>query len=98
MLVTGSSIIVSHTFCFLSVTAEIYTFNIVLVYGAFAALALWSQTGRAAALALAASLAGLSVAHHATGLVAVASMMPVLWINRRKLSFAQLTVAALLLL
>ena len=98
MIVTASAILVSHTYWFLSVTAEVYTFDIVLVYGAFAAVTLWSQTGKAAALALAAILAGLSVAHHATGIVTVASMMPMLWICRRRLSFAQLIVAAVLLL
>jgi len=79
------SLAVSHTFWLLSVTAEVYTFQLALVYGALAALLAWSRGGGTRALLLAAACAGASLSHHASTMVLLASVLPALWKGRRHL-------------
>ena len=79
------SLAVSHTFWLLSVTAEVYTFQLALVYGALAALLAWSRSGATAPLVIAAACAGASLSHHASTMVLLASALPAVWIGRRHL-------------
>jgi hypothetical protein len=81
----AASLAVSHTFWLLSVTAEVYTFQLALVYGALAALLAWTRTGSTPALVGAAACAGASLSHHASTLVLLASMAPAVWLARRHL-------------
>lgn len=63
------SLAVAHTFWFLSVSAEVYTFNAALVLVAFAFITKWWYSSNVIWLYFAALFTGLSLSHHATGLV-----------------------------
>lgn len=92
LIASGISLAVSHTFWFLSVTAEVYTFNAALILGAFASVAIWYRTGGTAPLIAAGLFTGLALAHHATGLVLAATLTPLLLIKWRKLRLLALLV------
>lgn len=95
-VVAGLALIISHTFWFLSVTAEVYTFNAALVFLAFALVAKWWQSRRPGFLYAAAALGGLSLEHHATGLVLAASVSPLLLPRLRKLLPYQLAISSVI--
>ncbi len=66
---TGLALTFSHTFWLLSSTAEVYTFNIALSYGSLLLWLLWATSNRPWQLISSFALAGLSLSHHASGLV-----------------------------
>lgn len=81
----AATLAVSHTFWLLSVTAEVYTFQLALVYGSLTALDTWRRSGATWSLLAAAACAGLGLSHHASTWVLVASLAPVLVLGRRHL-------------
>lgn len=92
-VVAGTSLAISHTFWFLSVTAEVYTFNLVLVLLSFLLIALWSRDGDGYFLVLTFFFVGASLNHHATGLLLVFSIFPILYYYKRKISIFWFVVA-----
>ncbi len=94
-VVAGGALLVSHSFWFLSVTAEVYTFNAVLVFGCYAVFIVWWRNERPGWLVLAAVLAGLALFHHASGLILVATLAPALLLRLRQLSVATILLAVL---
>jgi hypothetical protein len=67
----GVALTFSHTYWFLSSTAEVYIFNIVLSYGSLLFLLLWIKSSRLNYLLIGSIMAGLSLSHHASGLLLV---------------------------
>jgi Protein of unknown function (DUF2723) len=68
------SLAVAHSFWFLSVTAEVYTFNAFLALSAFTAMGIWYRTNKPMYMVIAAVLAGVTLSHHAIGLVLTATL------------------------
>lgn len=88
----GICLAFSHTFWFLSVTAEVYTFNTALILTSFTGITIWYRTCKTTPLVIACLFAGLALTHHATGLVLTATLVPLLLIRWRQLH----TIAAAL--
>ena len=87
----GISLAVSHTFWLMSVIAEVYTFNAMWMFACYACIAVWWRTGRVITLAGAALFTGLSVLHHATGLVLAATIAPLVLARIRQLAWWQVS-------
>jgi hypothetical protein len=68
------SLAVAHSFWFLSVTAEVYTFNTFLALSAFTAMGIWHRTNKPMYMVIAALFAGVTLSHHAIGLVLTATL------------------------
>lgn len=72
------SLAVAHSFWLLSVIAEVYTFNTAMVCLSFLFIACWWYSGRQYLLMCALLFCGVSLSHHATGLVLLASLAPLI--------------------
>lgn len=83
-IVAGLSLAFAHTFWLLSSTAEVYTFNVVLSYGSLLFLLLWYENKRRSCFFASFGLAGLSLSHHASGLVLVVILIVAMLINLRR--------------
>jgi Protein of unknown function (DUF2723) len=68
------SLAVAHSFWFLSVTAEVYTFSAFLALSAFTSMGIWYRTNKPMYMVIAALFAGLTLSHHAIGLVLTATL------------------------
>jgi hypothetical protein len=77
-IAAGCAIAVAHSFWLLSVIAEVYTFNTAVVFLSFLFVALWWESKSSIWLWAAALFSGLSLYHHATGLVLIAATFPLL--------------------
>jgi len=97
-VIAGCALAVAHSFWLLSVIAEVYTFNAAVVFLAYACVALWWVQERPRWLWPAAVFAGLSLAHHATGLVLIASVAPLLLARLRRIGLRDGLIALALLL
>lgn len=91
----GIALAVSHTFWLMSVIAEVYSFNSVLIFGCYSALAIWWRSARPLAFVIAAAFAGLALNHHPSGLVLCATIAPLVLMRLRQLRW-WLVVAACL--
>lgn len=96
MAAAGIALAVSHTFWFLSVTAEVYTFGAALVFGAFLSILSWQRYRSAYFFLSGAFFAGLSLSHHVIGLFMVFAVVPVLFRDRKAISL-RLSFAAVVL-
>lgn len=96
--VIGSlSLLVAHTFWLLSVIAEVYTFNAALIFIMFALIIAWYKYEKDYLFILAIIFASFSLNHHATGLVAIAAILPLIILKIRNVSLFTLFSAVLLL-
>lgn len=77
-LAAGISLMVAHTFWFMSVTAEVYTFNTTLIFGCYTLIAAWWRTHHIRYLMIATIVAGIALSHHATGLILAATIFPLI--------------------
>jgi hypothetical protein len=89
------ALMVSHTFWLMSVLAEVYTFNTALVFACYACVTLWWQREKMEYLVVAALFAGLTLLHHAMGLVLGATLVPLIFMRIRKVPIAGLIIVAL---
>ncbi len=97
-LVSGLSLLVSHTFWLMSVIAEVYTFTSLLVLSTFIWMTKWLQTKSVHFLYIGALNLGLLVSHHPSGLVAVFCSLLYFFIKRIELKWYQLFLSGLLLI
>jgi hypothetical protein len=81
----ASSLAVAHSFWLLSVIAEVYTFNAALVFLAFAFMVAWWDSANHHLLWATAFFSGLSLLHHASGLVLLVSIIPLLAMRARQI-------------
>lgn len=86
----AGSLAVSHSFWLLSVIAEVYTFNAALVFLSFSCIACWWHTDRPVFLLMTSFFSGLSLAHHATGLVLLSSLVPLVVMRARSINLSVL--------
>lgn len=91
-LASGIALMVAHTFWFMSVTAEVYTFNAVLIFGCYAFIALWWRTQYFRYLIAATLFAGLALSHHTSGLVVVTTIAPLISLRIKSLRIWQLAL------
>lgn len=92
-IAAACSLTVAHSFWLLSVIAEVYTFNAALVFLSFACIACWWDNRRPYLLWSAAFFSGLSLVHHATGLVLAASLIPLIAMRIRMIGLSTLGTA-----
>lgn len=91
-LAAGISLTVAHTFWFMSVTAEVYTFNTVLIFGCYALIAAWWRTHHVRYFMIATTLAGIALSHHATGLILAATIFPLIALRIKSLRLLHITL------
>lgn len=93
----GCALAVAHSFWLLSVIAEVYTFNAALVFLSFCCVAFWWESKESLWLWPAALFAGLSLLHHATGLVLIAAVLPLLIARARHIGALNGAIALMIL-
>lgn len=96
VIASAIALTVSHTFWFLSVTAEVYTFNTTLIFACYALCILWWQKNNIYYIFGAVFCAGLSLSHHVTGLIVAATLVPLILMRIRELSLRQIAILAIL--
>ena len=89
------SLAVAHSFWFLAVTAEVYTFNAMLALACFAAMAVWYRSQQPMFLPVAAFFAGLTLSHHASGLVLLGTELPLFLLGWRLLTLRSFAIAVI---
>lgn len=94
----AGSLTVAHSFWLLSVIAEVYTFNAALVFLVFALIVAWWDSGSQRLLWVAAFFAGLALLHHATGLVLVTAILPLLAMRARQIGAANAAAVIIIFL
>jgi hypothetical protein len=97
-LVSGLSLLVSHTFWLMSVIAEVYTLTSLLVFSTFVWMTKWIQTMRVHFLYIGALNLGLLVSHHPSGLVAVFCSLLYFFLRKIDLKWYQALTSILLLI
>jgi hypothetical protein len=97
-LISGLSLLVSHTFWLMSVIAEVYTFTLLLVLSTFVWMTKWLQTKRVHFLYIGSLNLGLLVSHHPSGLVAAFCCLLYFFIKKVELKCYQLFLSGLLLI
>ncbi len=86
LLFSGCILMVSHTFWLMSVIAEVYTFNLVLILLVYINIYKYKESARYLNLFLVGAFTGLCLSHHSTGLIVLLSQFPFIYtiIQKRK--------------
>lgn len=85
-------LMVSHTFWLMSVTAEVYTFNLVLIILTYINVVKYRENRKGRSIFYVGTFTGLCLSHHSTGLIVVLSQTPLIYKALKRKYFSDLFI------
>lgn len=89
---SGCILMVSHTFWLMSVTAEVYTFNIVLILLVYINIVKYREKQNYRSLFYVGVFTGLCLSHHSTGLMVILSQAPLIYETLKRKNFKEFLI------
>lgn len=89
---SGCILMVSHTFWLMSVTAEVYTFNLILILLVYINIFKYNEKRNYKSIFFVGSFTGLCLSHHSTGLIVVFSQASLLYVAFKEKHFKELLI------